>query len=428
MKKNLKPSTLCVRGGWEPKNGEPVQPPIVQSTTFKYDNSEEMAMLFDLKKEGYFYTRLQNPTNDNVAKKIAALEGGVGAMLTSSGQAANFYAVFNICEAGDHIVTSNEIYGGTYNLFGVTMKKLGIECTFVNPESSEEEIQKAFRPNTKVLFGETISNPGCKVLDIEKFARIAHKNGVPLIIDNTFATPINCRPFEWGCDIVTHSTTKYMDGHATQVGGCVVDSGNFDWDAHADKFPGLTTPDESYHGLTYTKAFGKMAYMTKLTAQLMRDLGSIPSPQNAFLLNLGLETLALRVRQHCANAQKVAEFLHNDPHVAWVTYCGLQDDASYELGRKYLPNGSCGVMSFGLKGDRDTAIKFMDSLELINIATHVADARSCVLHPASHTHRQLSEQQLKEAGIAPDLIRLSIGIEDADDLIDDLKQALSKIN
>lgn len=428
MKKNLKPSTLCVRGGWEPKNGEPVQPPIVQSTTFKYDNSEEMAMLFDLKKEGYFYTRLQNPTNDNVAKKIAALEGGVGAMLTSSGQAANFYAVFNICEAGDHIVTSNEIYGGTYNLFGVTMKKLGIECTFVNPESSEEEIQKAFRPNTKVLFGETISNPGCKVLDLEKFARIAHKNGVPLIIDNTFATPINCRPFEWGCDIVTHSTTKYMDGHATQVGGCVVDSGNFDWDAHADKFPGLTTPDESYHGLTYTKAFGKMAYMTKLTAQLMRDLGSIPSPQNAFLLNLGLETLALRVRQHCANAQKVAEFLHNDPHVAWVTYCGLKDDASYELGRKYLPNGSCGVMSFGLKGDRDTAIKFMDSLELINIATHVADARSCVLHPASHTHRQLSEQQLKEAGIAPDLIRLSIGIEDADDLIDDLKQALSKID
>ncbi len=428
MKKNLKPSTLCVRGGWEPKNGEPVQPPIVQSTTFKYDNSEEMAMLFDLKKEGYFYTRLQNPTNDNVAKKIAALEGGVGAMLTSSGQAANFYAVFNICEAGDHIVTSNEIYGGTYNLFGVTMKKLGIECTFVNPESSEEEIQKAFRPNTKVLFGETISNPGCKVLDIEKFARIAHKNGVPLIIDNTFATPINCRPFEWGCDIVTHSTTKYMDGHATQVGGCVVDSGNFDWDAHADKFPGLTTPDESYHGLTYTKAFGKMAYMTKLTAQLMRDLGSIPSPQNAFLLNLGLETLALRVHQHCANAQKVAEFLHNDPHVAWVTYCGLKDDASYELGRKYLPKGSCGVMSFGLKGDRDTAIKFMDSLELINIATHVADARSCVLHPASHTHRQLSEQQLKEAGIAPDLIRLSIGIEDADDLIDDLKQALSKID
>lgn len=428
MKKNLKPSTLCVRGGWEPKNGEPVQPPIVQSTTFKYDNSDEMAMLFDLKKEGYFYTRLQNPTNDNVAKKIAALEGGVGAMLTSSGQAANFYAVFNICQAGDHFVTSNEIYGGTYNLFSVTMKKLGIECTFVNPESSEEEIQKAFRPNTKALFGETISNPGCKVLDIEKFARIAHKNGVPLIIDNTFATPINCRPFEWGCDIVTHSTTKYMDGHATQVGGCVVDSGNFDWDAHADKYPGLTTPDESYHGLTYTKAFGKIAYMTKITAQLMRDLGSIQSPQNAFLVNLGLETLALRMRQHCANAQKVAEFLHNDPHVAWIIYCGLEDDSCYELGRKYLPNGSCGVMSFGLKGNRDTAIKFMDSLEMINIATHVADARSCVLHPASHTHRQLSEQQLKEAGIAPDLIRLSIGIEDIDDIIDDLKQALSKLD
>lgn len=428
MKKNLKLSTLCVRGGWEPKNGEPVQPPIVQSTTFKYDNSDEMAMLFDLKKEGYFYTRLQNPTNDNVAKKIAALEGGVGAMLTSSGQAANFYALFNICEAGDHFVTSNEIYGGTYNLFGVTMKKLGIECTFVNPESSEEEIQKAFRPNTKAMFGETISNPGCKVLDIEKFARIAHRNGVPLIIDNTFATPVNCRPFEWGCDIVTHSTTKYMDGHATQVGGCVVDSGNFDWDAHTDKYPGLTTPDESYHGLTYTNAFGKMAYMTKLTAQLMRDLGSIQSPQNAFLLNLGLETLALRMRQHCTNAQKVAEFLHNDPHVAWIIYCGLEDDTCYELGRKYLPNGSCGVMSFGLKGNRDTAIKFMDSLELINIATHVADARSCVLHPASHTHRQLSEQQLKEAGIAPDLIRLSIGIEDADDIIDDLKQALSKID
>lgn len=428
MKKNLKLSTLCVRGGWEPTNGGPVQPPIVQSTTFKYDNSDEMAMLFDLKKEGYFYTRLQNPTNDNVAKKIAELEGGVGAMLTSSGQAANFYAVFNICQAGDHFVTSNEIYGGTYNLFCVTMKKLGIECTFVNPESSEEEIQKAFRPNTKALFGETISNPGCKVLDIEKFARIAHKNGVPLIIDNTFATPINCRPFEWGCDIVTHSTTKYMDGHATQVGGCVVDSGNFDWDAHADKYPGLTTPDESYHGLTYTKAFGKMAYMTKITAQLMRDLGSIQSPQNAFLVNLGLETLALRMRQHCANAQKVAEFLHNDPHVAWIIYCGLEDDSCYELGRKYLPNGSCGVMSFGLKGNRDTAIKFMDSLEMINIATHVADARSCVLHPASHTHRQLSEQQLKEAGIAPDLIRLSIGIEDIDDIIDDLKQALSKLD
>lgn len=427
MKKSLRQSTICIRGGWKPKNGEPVQPPIIQSTTFKYDNSEEMSMLFDLKKEGYFYTRLQNPTSDAVAQKIAALEGGVGAVLTSSGQAANFYAILNICEAGDHIVASNEIYGGTYNLFGVTLKKLGIECTFVNPDSSEEEIQKAFRPETKGLFGETLSNPGCKVLDIEKFARIAHGNGVPLIIDNTFATPINCRPFEWGCDIVTHSTTKYMDGHATQVGGCIVDSGKFDWNVNAAKFTGLTTPDESYHGLTYTKAFGKMAYITKLVAQLMRDLGSTPSPQNSFLLNLGLETLHLRVRQHCANAQKVAEFLQGDPHVAWVRYCGLKDDESYELGQKYLPDGSCGVMSFGLKGDRDTAIKFMDSLELVNIATHVADARSCVLHPASHTHRQLSDEQLKEAGIAPDLIRLSVGIEDADDIIDDLRQALGKL-
>ena len=387
-----------------------------------------MAMLFDLKKEGYFYTRLQNPTNDVVAKKIATLEGGVGAMLTSSGQAANFYAVFNICGSGDHIVASNEIYGGTYNLFGVTLKKLGIECSFINPESSEEEIQKAFKPNTKLLFGETISNPGCKVLDIEKFARIAHKNGVPLIIDNTFATPINCRPFEWGCDIVTHSTTKYMDGHATQVGGCIVDSGNFDWEANAEKFTGLTTPDDSYHGLTYTKAFGKMAYMTKLVAQLMRDLGSIPSPQNSFLLNLGLETLHLRVRQHCYNAQKVAEFLHDDPRVAWINYCGLEDDSNHLLAKKYLPDGSCGVMCFGLKGNRETAIQFMDSLNLINIATHVADARSCVLHPASHTHRQLSEEQLRDAGIAPDLIRLSIGIEDVEDIINDLKQALDKCN
>ena len=427
MKTNLKPATLCVRGGWQPGNGEPVQPPVVQSTTFKYDNSEEMAMLFDLKKEGYFYTRLQNPTNDAVAKKIAALEGGVGAVLTSSGQAANFYAVFNICEAGDHIVASNEIYGGTYNLFGVTLKKLGIDCTFVNPEASEVEIEKAFRPNTKVLFGETISNPGCKVLDIEKFARIAHRNGVPLIVDNTFATPINCRPFEFGCDIIVHSTTKYMDGHACQVGGCVVDSGNFDWNAHADKFPGLTSPDESYHGLTYTTAFGKMAYTTKLVAQLMRDLGSVPSPQNSFLLNLGLETLYLRVRRHCSNAQQIAEFLSSDPRVAWVRYCGLEKDESHDLALKYMPEGSCGVMAFGLKGDRDTAIKFMDSLEVINIATHVADARSCVLHPASHTHRQLSDEQLREAGIAPDLIRLSVGIEDPEDLIADLKQALDKI-
>ncbi len=427
MTKKLKPSTLCVRAGWKPKNGEPVEPPIVQSTTFKYDNSEEMAMLFDLKKEGYFYTRLQNPTLDAVAAKIAALEGGVGAMLTSSGQAANFYAVLNICSAGDHIVASNEIYGGTFNLFGVTMKKMGIDCTFVNPELPEEEIGKAFRPNTKALFGETISNPGCRVLDIEKFARIAHRHGVPLIVDNTFATPVNCRPFEWGCDIVTHSTTKYMDGHATQVGGVVVDSGNFDWAAHADRFPGLTTPDDSYHGLVYTTAFGKLGYTTKLVAQLMRDLGSIPSPQNAFLLNLGLETLHLRMRQHCANAQRIAEFLHGDPRVAWVRYCGLDDDPCHDLARKYLPGGSCGVIAFGLKGTRETAIRWMDSLELINIATHVADSRSCVLHPASHTHRQLSDEQLRAAGIAPDLIRLSVGIEDADDLLDDIRQALDRL-
>ena len=433
----LKPATLCVQAGWQPKNGEPRVLPIYQSTTFKYDNTEEMADLFDLKKDGYFYTRLQNPTNDAVASKIAALEGGVGAMLTSSGQAANFYAIFNICEAGDHFVTSNEIYGGTYNLFGVTLKKLGIDCTFVSQEASEEEIEAAFRPNTKALFGETISNPGCRVLDIEKFARIAHRHGVPLIVDNTFPTPINCRPFEWGADIVTHSTTKYMDGHATQVGGCVVDSGNFDWEAatvpdaspsgKAPKFPGLCTPDESYHGLTYTKKFGRMAYMTKLVAQLMRDLGSIPSPQNSFLLNLGLETLHLRVQRHCENAQKIAEFLQQDNRVAWVRYSGLPSDDCHELAQKYLPNGSCGVMAFGLKGDRETAIRFMDSLKLIAIVTHVADARTCVLHPASHTHRQLSDEQLREAGVAPDLIRLSVGIEDADDLIADLKQAMDAL-
>lgn len=427
MGNKLKPASLCVRAGWIPQNGGPVEPPIVQSTTFKYDNSDEMAMLFDLKKDGYFYTRLQNPTTDAVAAKIAALEGGVAAVLTSSGQAANFYAVFNICEAGGHIVTSNEIYGGTYNLFGVTLKKLGIECTFVRPDASEEEIQKAFRPNTKALFGETISNPGCKVLDIEKFARIAHRNGVPLIVDNTFATPVNCRPFEWGCDIVTHSTTKYMDGHAMQVGGCVVDSGNFDWMAHADKFPGLCSPDESYHGLTYASAFGKMGYTTKLVAQLMRDLGSTPAPQNSYLLNIGLQTLALRMRQHCSNAQTVAEFLKGDPRVAWVDYAGLEGDECHALAQKYLPDGSCGVMAFGLKGDRDTAIRFMDSLRMINIATHVADARTCVLHPASHTHRQLSEEQLREAGIAPDLIRLSVGIEDVEDILDDIRQALDKI-
>ncbi len=420
-------ASLCVQAGYKAKNGEPIELPIVQSTTFKYDDSDEMAKLFDLEKEGYFYTRLQNPTNDAVAAKIAALEGGVGCVLTSSGQAANFYAVFNICEAGDHIVTSNEIYGGTFNLFGVTLKKLGIECTFVSPDASDEEIDAAFRPNTKALFGETISNPGCAVLDIEKFARIAHKHGVPLIVDNTFATPVNCRPFEWGADIVTHSTTKYMDGLATQVGGAVVDSGNFPWMEHADKFPGLCTPDESYHGLTYMKAFGKMGYTTKLVAQLMRDLGSIPAPQNSFLLNMGLQTLHLRMAQHCKNAQRVAEFLSQNDKVAWIHYCGLPGDKNYERGQKYLPNGSCGVIAFGLKGTRETAIRWMDSLQMINIVTHVADARTCVLHPASHTHRQLSDEQLREAGVAPDLIRLSVGIEDVEDILDDIRQALDKI-
>ena len=427
MTQQLHPASLCVHAGYKAKNGEPIELPIIQSTTFKYDDSDEMAQLFDLKKEGYFYTRLQNPTSDAVAAKIAALEGGVGAVLTSSGQAANFYAVFNICEAGDHIVTSNEIYGGTYNLFGVTLKKLGIDCTFVSPEASDEEIQAAFRPNTKLLFGETISNPGCAVLDIERFARIAHSNGVPLIVDNTFATPINCRPFEWGADIVTHSTTKYMDGMATQVGGAVVDSGNFDWMAHAEKFPGLCTPDDSYHGLTYVKAFGKMGFTTKLVAQLMRDLGSIPAPQNSFLLNLGLQTLHLRMAQHCSNAQRVAEFLHQCPKVAWVHYCGLPSDPNYKRAQKYLPNGSCGVIAFGLKGDRETAIRWMDSLQMINIVTHVADARTCVLHPASHTHRQLSDEQLRAAGVAPDLIRLSVGIEDVQDILDDIQQALDQI-
>ena len=427
MDKKFSKSTLCVQGGWQPKKGEPRVLPIYQSTTFKYDTSEQMARLFDLEDTGYFYTRLQNPTNDAVAAKIAALEGGVGAMLTSSGQAANFYAIFNICQAGDHFVCSSTIYGGTFNLFGVTLKKLGIECTFVNADAPEEEIDKAFRPNTKALFGETISNPSIDVLDIEKFARIAHKHGVPLIVDNTFATPINCRPFEWGADIVTHSTTKYMDGHATSVGGAIVDSGNFDWEAHADKFPGLTQPDESYHGLTYTKAFGKMAYMTKATAQLMRDLGSIQSPQNAFLLNLGLETLHLRVPRHCENAQKVAEWLEANPQVKWVNYCGLKSSKYYALAQKYMPNGSCGVIAFGLNGSREEAIKFMDALKLACIVTHVADARTCVLHPASHTHRQLTDEQLMEAGVAPDLIRLSVGIEDANDIIADLEQALEQI-
>ena len=423
-KKNFSPSTLCVQGGWQPSKGEPRVLPIYQSTTFKYDTSEQMARLFDLEDSGYFYTRLQNPTNDAVAAKIAALEGGVGAMLTSSGQAANFYAIFNICQAGDHFVCASTIYGGTFNLFAVTMKKLGIECTFVDINASEEEIQKAFLPNTKALFGETISNPSIDVLDIEKFARIAHKNGVPLIVDNTFATPINCRPFEWGADIVTHSTTKYMDGHATAVGGVIVDSGNFDWEAHADKFPGLTTPDESYHGLTYTKAFGKMAYMTKATAQLMRDLGSIQSPQNAFLLNLGLETLHLRMPRHCENAQKVAEFLEAHECVEWVNYPGLKSNKYYELAQKYMPNGTCGVVSFGVKGGRKAAEKFMGKLQVAMIATHVADAHTCVLHPASATHRQMNDDELRAAGVGPDLVRLSVGIENVNDIIADLAQAL----
>ena len=419
------PETLCVQGGWNPKNGEPRVLPIYQSTTFRYSTSEQMARLFDLEENGYFYTRLQNPTNDAVAKKIAALEGGVGAILTSSGQAANFFAIFNICEAGDHFVCSSTIYGGTFNLYGVTLKKLGIDVTFIEPDDDEATIEAAFRPNTKALFGETLSNPGMQVLDIEKFAHIAHRHGVPLIVDNTFATPINCRPFEWGADIVTHSTTKYMDGHATCVGGAIVDSGNFDWEAHADKFPGLTRPDESYHGLTYTKAFGKMAYITKATAQLMRDLGSTQSPQNAFLLNLGLETLHLRMARHCENAQKVAEFLRDCPQVAWIHYPGLPGDKYHALAQKYMPHGTCGVIAFGLKGSRQEAIEFMDRLKLAAIVTHVADARTCVLHPASHTHRQLSDEQLIEAGVAPDLIRLSVGIENADDIIADLRQAMN---
>lgn len=421
-------NTLCVQGGWKPKKGEPRVLPIIQSTTFKYDNSEQMARLFDLEDSGYFYSRLQNPTNDAVAEKIAALEGGVGAMLTSSGQAANFYAVFNIAQAGDHIVCSSTIYGGTYNLFGVTLKKLGIDVTFINPDDSDEIISAAFRPNTKALFGETLSNPGMNVLDIEKFARIAHSHGVPLIVDNTFATPINCRPIEWGADIVTHSTTKYMDGHATSVGGAVVDSGNFDWVANADKFPGLTTPDESYHGLVYTEAFGKLAYITKATAQLMRDLGSIQSPMNAFLLNLGLETLHLRMPRHCENALAVARYLESRPEVAWVNYPGLENNRYHSLAKKYMPDGTCGVIAFGLKGTREDAIRFMDNLRLAAIVTHVADARTCVLHPASHTHRQLTDEQLIEAGVAPDLIRLSVGIEDAEDIIEDIRQALEAVD
>ncbi len=420
----MKQATKCVQCGWKPKNGEPRVLPIYQSTTFKYDDSDKMADLFDLKDNGYFYTRLANPTNDSVASKIAELEGGVGAVLTSSGQAASLFAVLNIAGAGDHIICSQTVYGGTFNLYGTTLPKLGIECTFIDQNADDTEIEAAIRPNTKCIFGETLSNPGVQVFDIERFARLAHKHGLPLIIDNTFATPINCRPIEWGADIVIHSTTKYMDGHALTVGGVVVDSGNFDWDAHADRFPGLTTPDESYHGLTYTKQFGRMAYTTKLVAQLMRDLGSIPSPMNAFLLNVGLETLHLRMPQHCRNAQAVAGFLQKHPRVAWVNYPGLPEDKNYELAQKYMPGGTCGVMAFGLKGTRDDAVAFMDRLRLIAIVTHVADARSCILHPASHTHRQLTDEQLRQAGIAPDLMRLSVGIEDVDDILDDIRQAL----
>lgn len=424
MEKKQSLDTICIQGGWQPKNGESRVLPIYQSTTFKYETSEQMGRLFDLEEDGYFYTRLANPTNDAVANKICQLEGGVAAMLTSSGQAANFYAVFNICSAGDHVISAATIYGGTSNLFTVTMKKMGIEVTLVDPDASEEELEKAFKPNTKAVFGETIANPALVVLDIEKFARLAHKHGVPLIVDNTFATPINCRPFEWGADIVTHSTTKYMDGHAMCVGGCIVDSGNFDWDAHKEKFPGLTTPDDSYHGVIYTERFGKKAYITKATAQIMRDLGSIQSPQNAFLLNVGLETLHLRVPRHCENALKIASYLQSREDVAWVNYPGLEGDKYYELAQKYLPNGSCGVISFGLKSGRSGAQVFMDKLKLAAIVTHVADARTCVLHPASHTHRQLSDEQLVEAGVDPSLIRLSVGIENADDIIEDIRQAL----
>ena len=426
MQKKMNTGTMCVQAGWTPKKGESRVLPIFQSTTFKYDTSEQMARRFDLEDSGYFFSRLQNPTVDAVGAKIAALEGGVGAVMTSSGQAANFYAIFNICQAGDHFVSASTIYGGTYNLFAVTMKKLGIEVTFVDADASEEEIQAAFRPNTKALFGETISNPSVNVLDLEKFVRIAHKNGVPVIVDNTFATPVNCRPIEWGVDIVTHSTTKYMDGHAVAVGGAVIDSGNFDWEAYHDKFTCLTEPDDSYHGLVYTKAFGKAAYITKMVSQVMRDLGAMMAPENAFLLNLGLETLHLRMPRHCENAQKVAEYLEAHPKVEWVNFCRLASSKYNALANKYLPNGACGVLAFGVKGSKEDAIRFMDSLNMIAIVTHVADARSCILHPASHTHRQLSDEQLLEAGVAPDLMRLSVGIEDADDIIADLEQALEQ--
>lgn len=424
MEKKQSLDTICIQGGWQPKNGEPRQLPIYQSTTFKYTTSEQMGRLFDLEENGYFYTRLANPTNDAVAAKICALEGGVGAMLTSSGQAANFYAIMNLCQAGDHVVSSAAIYGGTTNLFTVTIPKMGVECTLVSPDATEEELAAAFRPNTKALFAETIANPALTVLDIEKFAKVAHEHGVPLIVDNTFATPINCRPFEWGADIVTHSTTKYMDGHAMTVGGCIVDSGNFDWEAHHDKFTGLTEPDESYHGIIYTQKFGKLAYITKATSQLMRDLGSIQSPQNAFLINVGLETLHLRMPKHCENALKVATYLKSREDVAWVNYPGLEGDKYYELAKKYMPNGTCGVISFDLKSGRKGAADFMDKLKLCSIETHVADSRTAVLHPASHTHRQLTDEQLVEAGVDPSMIRLSVGIEGADDIIEDIRQAL----
>ena len=423
---DYKLETKCLHAGYTPSKGEPCALPICQSTTFKYDTTDEMGQLFDLKAEGYFYTRLQNPTNDAVAAKIAELEGGVAAILTSSGQAANFYAVFNICEAGDHIVSASTIYGGTYNLFGVTLKKLGIDCTFVDTDASEEEIAAAFRPNTKALFAETIANPALVVLDIEKYAKIAHEHGVPLIVDNTFATPVNCRPFEWGADIVTHSTTKYMDGHGLQVGGAIVDSGNFDWEAYGNKYHGLTEPDESYHGVVYTKQFGKKAYIMKATSQLMRDLGSIPSPMNCFLLNVGLETLPLRMERHCFNAQKVAEFLNAHEKVSSVIFAGLPGDKYHDLAKKYLPKGTCGVISFELNGGRDAAVRLMDSLKMANIATHVAAAKTMVLHPASHTHRQMNDEQLVEAGVSPGMIRLSVGIEHIDDIIADLSQALDQ--
>ena len=416
--------TLCVQAGYTPGKGEPRQIPVIQSTTFKYETSDQMGRLFDLEEPGYFYTRLQNPTNDMVAAKIAALEGGVGAMLTSSGQAANFFACFNICEAGDHMIATNNIYGGTFNLFGVTFRKMGIDVTFIDYDATDEQIDAAFKPNTKLIFTETIANPGVQVLDIERFANASHAHGVPMIIDNTFATPVHCRPIEFGADIVTHSTTKYMDGHGTTVGGVIVDSGNFDWNAHADKFPGLCTPDASYHGIIYTERFGRAAYITKCTTHLMRDLGSIQAPQNAFYLNLGLQTLHVRVKRHTESALKVATFLKNHPAVAWIHYPDLPGDSQYEKARKYLPDGSCGVMAFALKGGRAVDNKFMDSLKLVTIETHVADCYTCILHPASHTHRQLSDEQLREAGIAPDLMRLSVGLEDPEDIINDLSQAI----